>query len=114
MEIKNIIKEKRLEKGLTMKQLAGMVGVSEATISRWESGDIANMKRDKIATLAKVLDIPPAVIMGWDEYEEVILTRKEKRFLEYFRLLNNAGQMSAMDSVEALTLLQKYQKGEER
>ena len=38
MNIKDIIKQKRLECGYTMKELAEKVGVSEATVSRWESG----------------------------------------------------------------------------
>ena len=67
MEVKDILKKRRLEIGLTMKQVAEAVGVSEGTISRWESGDIVNMRRDKIALLADVLRITPAVIMGWDE-----------------------------------------------
>lgn len=67
MEVKNIIKARREELGLTMKEVAGKVGVSEGTISRWESGDIQNMKRDKIAALADALRISPAVIMGWQE-----------------------------------------------
>lgn len=66
MEVKDIIREKRLEKNLTMKELADLVGVSEATISRWESGDIENMKRDKIAAIVRVLGIPVEVIMGWE------------------------------------------------
>lgn len=64
MEVKDIIKSKRLELGLTMKQVADAVGVSEATISRWESGDIANMRRDRIFALAKKLGISPLTIMG--------------------------------------------------
>lgn len=67
MEVKDIIREKRLEKNLTMKELANLVGVSEATISRWESGDIENMKRDKISALVKVLGIPLEVIMEWED-----------------------------------------------
>lgn len=47
-----------------MKELAEKVGVSEATVSRWESGEIANMKRDGIMKLSEVLDIPPSVILG--------------------------------------------------
>lgn len=69
METNDIIRTRRLELEMTMKELAQKVGVSEATISRWESGDIANMKRDKIAALARALEVPPAVLMDWEEYD---------------------------------------------
>lgn len=65
--VKDIIKDKRLEHNMTMKELAEKVGVSEGTISRWESGEIANMRRGAITSLSKVLNIPPNVLMGWDE-----------------------------------------------
>ncbi|AIF51214.1 helix-turn-helix domain-containing protein [Pelosinus sp. UFO1] len=64
---KSYLKERRLQLGLTMLEVAKRVGVSEATISRWESGDIDNMKRDKIALLAKALEISPLLIVGIDE-----------------------------------------------
>ena len=67
MGVRSVIKNRRLELQLTMKEVAEKVGVSEATVSRWESGDIENMRRDKIAALAKALQITPAVLMGWDE-----------------------------------------------
>ena len=68
MEVKEIIRQRRLELGYSMKELAKKAGVSEATISRWESGDIANMKRDKIKSLADALMISPNIIMGWDQF----------------------------------------------
>lgn len=40
MEVKHLIKQKRIEKNLTILDVAKAVGVSEATVSRWESGDI--------------------------------------------------------------------------
>lgn len=67
-KIRSILSDRRKELGYTMKEVANIVGVSEATISRWESGDIANMRRDRIAKLAEALRISPAVIMGWDEH----------------------------------------------
>lgn len=67
MQIKDLIKSRRIEMNYTMKELAEKVGVSEGTISRWESGDISNMRRDKIVSLAKTLRISPAAIMEWDE-----------------------------------------------
>lgn len=39
-DIKKIIKNRREELGLTIKQIADAVGVSEGTVSRWESGNI--------------------------------------------------------------------------
>ena len=65
--VKEIIKERRQQLGLTMKEVAEAVGVSEATVSRWESGDIENMRRDKIAKLAEALKVSPAVLMGWED-----------------------------------------------
>lgn len=67
LNIQSILKNRRIELGLTMLDVANKVGVSEGTISRWESGNIANMRRDKIVSLAKALDLSPAVIMGWDQ-----------------------------------------------
>ena len=63
MDTKDIIKQKRLEKNLTMKKLGEFVGVSEATISRWESGNIATMKQTKIGKLCEALNISPNEIV---------------------------------------------------
>ena len=41
------------------------MGVSEGTVQRWESGNIRNMKYDNIVKLAELLDVTPAVLMGW-------------------------------------------------
>ena len=63
MEIKDLLRTKRIEKGLTMKELADRVGVSEGTISRWESGEIASMKLDRIFAIADALGIEPTAII---------------------------------------------------
>lgn len=67
LEIKDIIKNRRIELHLTLEDVAKRVRVSPATVSRWESGDIANMRRDKIALLSSVLQINPMVLMGWED-----------------------------------------------
>ena len=78
MSLHDDIKQRRIELGLTMADVAQSVGVSEATISRWESGDIANMKRDKIVSLAKALHVSPSFLMGWDEPETEDITSSNK------------------------------------
>lgn len=47
------IKELRIKSGLTQREVANAVGVTEATVSRWESGDIGNMRRDKISIFVR-------------------------------------------------------------
>lgn len=69
MKINEIIKKRRKELGLTLKQVADQLGVSESLISRYESNDVKNMKVDKIAPLAKILKTTPAYLMGWAEYK---------------------------------------------
>ena len=76
MKANDVIKLRRKELGLTMREVANAVGVSEATVSRWESGDIRNMRRDKIAALARALDVSPAVLMDWEEYDAELAERK--------------------------------------
>lgn len=67
MNVKDIIKNRRLQLNLTMKELSDKVGVSEGTISRWESGEIQNMRRDKVLKLSSALNLEPGDIMGWDK-----------------------------------------------
>lgn len=71
MDIKDILKSKRIELGLTMKEVAKACEVSEATVSRWESGDIGDMKRSRIAALANILHISPSVIVGYADDESI-------------------------------------------
>lgn len=63
----NYLSQRRRELGLTQKEVADAVGVAEATVSRWKSGEIANMRRDKIAALAKVLHCSADFIMTGEE-----------------------------------------------
>ena len=67
MEVRDLIKQRRIELGLTQEEVAKHVGVSETTVSRWESGQISNMGHRRIVLLAEILQIKPAAFMGWTE-----------------------------------------------
>ena len=60
------IKQRRKELGLPAEHLAAAIGVSRATMFRYESGDIEKVPVDHIAPLARALDVDPAYLMGWD------------------------------------------------
>ena len=76
-QINEILKARREELSLTLEDVASKVGVNSSTVSRWESGNINNMRRDRIAKLSEVLQISPSVIMGWNE-PDYIVGRDEK------------------------------------
>ena len=61
------LKELRKSKGLTLDELAIIVGTSKQTISRYEKGIISNIPPEKVESLATALDTTPSELMGWDD-----------------------------------------------
>ena len=47
MTIKDKIRERRLEIGLTLEEVASAVGVAKSTVKKWENGQIASMRQTK-------------------------------------------------------------------
>lgn len=84
------IKNLRKEKGMTLEEVAIKVGVGKSTVRKWETGMIANMRRDKIASLANALGTTPEYLMGWNEKntpDEFVLTEGEMDLIQLFRMI---------------------------
>ena len=69
MSMNEKIRYLRKLNGLTLEEVGSAVGVGKSTVRKWENGDIENMRRDKIASLAAALHTTPAYLMGWEEDE---------------------------------------------
>ena len=101
------IKDLRTAKGLTLEQVADVVGVGKSTVRKWETGMIANMRRDKIAALAKALGTTPAYLMGWKEDEikippdKLVLTEGEKVLLDLFNRVPKDQQQLVLQMIRA-------------
>lgn len=63
----SILKERRKALNLQQKQIADYVGVSPATVSRWENGDISSIKDQYLIKLSTILKISPNLVIGWDD-----------------------------------------------
>lgn len=110
MELKDIIKFRRKELDLNLLDIAKACDVSEATVSRWESGNIGDMKRSRIAALSKVLKISPAIIVGTTDNDNKdarslsnALSNQEKNLLDIYRDLDDKGQHT-VDTVARMEL----------
>lgn len=97
------IRELRLAKGMTLEQVADIVGVGKSTVRKWETGMIANMKRDKIALLAKALSTTPAYLMGWKEETPDVnlmqVTEAEQKLLDLFRRVPESQQEMVLQMI---------------
>ena len=61
------IRKKRLEKAMTLVQVAETLGVTEATAQRYESGKIKNIPYDHLCAYGQLFLVNPAYFMGWNE-----------------------------------------------
>ena len=61
------MKTRRKVIGLSAERLAEILGVSPATIYRYENGDIEKVPGDRLAPIANALGTTPAYLMGWED-----------------------------------------------
>jgi len=91
MEVYEIIKQRRKELGLTADQVAAALGVSRATIYRYESKDIEKVPITVMVPLAKVLHCSPGYLMGWEDIKEdatavkLDISHEEQQIIKAYR-----------------------------
>ena len=61
------MKNRRKAIGLSAERVAEILGVSPATIYRYENGDIEKVPGDRLAPIAAALQTTPAYLMGWED-----------------------------------------------
>lgn len=67
MTVGERIKNRRQELGFSVDEVAKRLGKNRATIYRYESGDIEDLPTTVLESIASVLDITPAELMGWEK-----------------------------------------------
>ena len=65
------IKQRREDLGLTLEELGRKLGVTKSTISKYERGEIKQIKRAHLEELSKILQCTPEWLMGFDNAKDV-------------------------------------------
>ena len=113
MDIGDKIKQLREQKGMTLEELGNKVGVGKSTVRKWETGMIANMRRDKIKKVADALDTSPEFLMGWTDETSIIIEPKEPQgdreeaLNEYAKTLYEHYQKASPEIQKAVDVLLK-------
>ena len=118
------LKLRRKEIGFSAEKVADQLGVSPATIYRYEKGDIEKVPVDSLAELAKILQTTPAYLMGWESQADQaeindllaqIQASEEKEhsliaeIIQDLKKLNDDGKAKAIERVHELTEIPRYQ-----
>lgn len=67
MTIGERIHNRRLEVGLSVDELAKILGKNRATVYRYESDDIQNLPLGILGPLSDALQTTPAYLVGWEK-----------------------------------------------
>lgn len=101
MNIGERIKVRRKELGISAEQLADVLGVSPATIYRYESNYINSMKVDRIKPIAEALNTSVSYLMGWcnvnngdtsSDSDSFYTTPEEQAIISAYRACDEMGK----------------------
>lgn len=110
MTVGELIHNRRIELNLTLEEIGNAVGVSKSTVKKWEDGFISNMRRDKIAALAKVLRINPVSLINGElvllnQKNDFYLTDHEKELVIAYR--QNPHRQDSVDTLLGITPIEE-------
>ena len=94
------IKELRENTDVTLKDMAKIIGVSEATVQRYECGKIYELPYKVIESYAEKFNVSPSYIMGWDNSSEIKLSSDEENIIIEYRKLNKNGKQQLRHIIE--------------
>lgn len=111
MTIGERIRQRRIELGMSQDELAKRLGYKDRSTISYIEKNGGNLQMSKVEEIAKILEMPPEVLMGWGESEdEVVLTSREQKMLALFRTLNADGQEVALTMITVLSKSPEYIK----
>lgn len=98
------IKELRQLSEMSQEELGRMVGVQRAAIQKYEKGTVQNIPINTVENIAKVFDVSPTYLVGWDDISGTPLSA-EVRILQGVKKFYGS---DAVDLLESFMTLSKY------
>lgn len=111
MSLSDVLKKRRSELGYTLLEIADKMNVSEATVQRWESGNIKSLRQGRISQLAEILNVSPSALMGWEEKSpETEAPRADERFDKIWAMYSSLSDEDKDAADKYLAFLSENQK----
>lgn len=110
--MKERLKQRRLDMGLTLQEVADIIGVEKPTVQRYESGVIKSIDTLTVEKLASAVKCNPTFLIGWsDEITQpsscnILCTPKEKQLIRAYR--NKPEMQKAVDTILGIETKEEY------
>lgn len=98
------IKEQRELNKMSQVELAEKIGVSKQTLYKYENNVITNIPSDKVEDIAKILDISPAYLMGWENNLSADTADMIPDLLSNSELLENVKKLNKLNKEHQQTI----------
>lgn len=117
MNIGEKIKQARLQKGLTLQEIADEMNLTQGTLSKYENGDIKNIPNTRLKKLSEILDVDISYFYEGSKSKSSILIEKLIELTEDNKVNwispNNPNENISFDLNELVQELTKYTNDKE-
>lgn len=109
----NNLKKYRKEKGLTLKELAETVELTEATVQKYEAGNIKKIDVETLKKFADALGVLPENITEWDK-DDYKKYREERQGLQEAKIIKLYSQLTHGHKKAVRTLMENLLECQEK
>jgi transcriptional regulator with XRE-family HTH domain len=112
MDVGFIIKQARMQKGLSQEELGEMVGVQKSAVAKWENGRVSEIKRSNLKKLADALGLKPSQLLGDIETDpvgaaaelaDIYLDAELREMISEYKKLNTQKQAQVREYIHLLS-----------
>lgn len=105
VKVGNNIRKYRTESSMTLKELAEKIGLTEATVQKYESGNIKNVSAEMIEKIADALGTRPEKITGWERsenFQESKQGKQEAYVIKMYSQLTHGHKEAVLNLIKSL------------
>lgn len=107
IRVGNNIKKYREKKNITLKELGEKIGITEATMQKYEAGNIKTINAERLKEISDALGVPPENLTEWgagehEKYHEEKRGAEEAQITKIYSQLTRGHKKAVRDLMKNL------------
>lgn len=113
VRVGNNIKKYRKLKNMTLKELANKIGLTEATVQKYEAGNIKSVSAEVLKKIADALDVAPENLTEW-ERSDYLKYRSDKQGEDEAKVIKMYSRLTRGHKVAVKNLMKNLLEDQEK